>query len=268
MQAAYDEFRKQGLGVAAVSYDTEAILQDFTKRHGIQFPLLADPKSQIIREYGVLNPKAEGFTHGMAFPGYFFIAPDGKVKEKFFETAYTDRDTANNMLLKLFPQLVEGTGREVTAPYIKVMLRQSDKTVVPGSRFTLMVDVELPKDTHVYAPGVKGYKPIRLEMDESPEFHLLNVQYPQAKILFLPVIKESVPVFEGKFRVRQDVMVSADQMFSSSLGNGKAATLHGTFFYQACNQTECYMPQKSSVSWQVQIEPLDRVRAPEAIQHK
>jgi alkyl hydroperoxide reductase subunit AhpC len=268
LQAAREEFQKQGLGVAAISYDTEPILQDFAKRHDVQFPLLADPKSQIIRAYGVLNPKAEGFTRGMAFPGYFFIGPNGMVKEKFFETAYTDRDTANNLLLKIFPQLVQGSGREVPAPFMKVTLRQSDKVVVPGSRFTLVVDVDLPRDTHVYAPGVKGYKPIQLAVDESPDFRLQNVLYPDPKVLYLPAIQESVPVFEGRFRISQDVMVSADRAFSSSLGTGKAASLHGTLFYQACDQTKCYMPQKTNVSWRVQINPLDGERVPEAIQHK
>jgi DsbC/DsbD-like thiol-disulfide interchange protein len=254
--------------VAAISYDSEAILQDFAKRHGIQLPLLADPESQVIGAYGVLNPKAEGFTRGMAFPGYFFIGPNGVIKEKFFETAYTDRDTANNVLLKMFPQLVEGSGREVPAPFIKVVLRQSDQVVLPGSRFTVMVDVDLPQDTHVYAPGVKGYKPIQLAVDQSPEFRLQSVQYPDPKVLYLQAIKESVPVFEGKFRISQDVMVSADRAFSSSLGAGKPASLQGTLFYQACDRTKCYLPQKTTLSWQVRINPLDRERVAGAIQHK
>jgi len=37
----------------------------------------------------VLNTEATGFTKGMAHPGYFYVTPDGAMKEKFFETAYT-----------------------------------------------------------------------------------------------------------------------------------------------------------------------------------
>jgi hypothetical protein len=76
-------------------------------------------------------------------------------------TAYTDRDTAGSLILKLFPELVEGNGREVAAPYIKLTLDQSDETVIPGSRFTVATEVTLPLGTHVYAPEVKGYKPIQ-----------------------------------------------------------------------------------------------------------
>ena len=152
----------------------------------------------------MLNTEATGFTKGMARPGYFYVTPNDTVKERFFETAYTDRDTAGSLILKLFPELVEGNGREVAAPYIKLTLAQSDEAVIPGNRFTLTAEVALPPDTHVYAPEVKGYKPIQLIMEASPDLKLLAVQYPKAKVLFLPVINESVPVYEGNFRLLQD----------------------------------------------------------------
>lgn len=268
MQNAREEFQHQGIGLAAISYDSEAILRDFTQRHKIEYPLIADPKSEIIRSYGVLNAEATGFTKGMAHPGYFYVMPDGRVKEKFFETAYTDRDTAASLILKLFPELVEGNGREVAAPHIKLTLFQSDEVVAPGSRFTVKAEVALPADTHVYAPGVKGYKPIQLMMEASPDLRLLPLRYPDAKVLFLPAINESVPVYEGSFRLLQDVVVSVDRTFISSITQAKTLTLKGTLFYQACDSEKCYLPQKSDVSWDVRVVPLDGERAPEAIQHK
>jgi peroxiredoxin len=109
LQNAREKFQQEDIGLAAISYDSEAILQDFAQRHKIQFPLIADPKSEIIRNYGVLNTEAAGFTKGMALPGYFYVTPDGTVKEKFFETAYTDRDTVNSLMLKLFPNWWKAT---------------------------------------------------------------------------------------------------------------------------------------------------------------
>ena len=268
LQNARDKFRQQGLGLAAISYDSEEILRNFSQRHGIEYSLLADPNSHIIRSYGVLNTEATGPNKGMARPGYFYVSPTGEVKEKFFETAYTDRYTAGNLVLKLFPDLVEGNSREVSAPYIKLKLFQSDEAVVPGSRFTIAAEFGLPPGTHVYAPGVKGYKPVQLEVETSPDFRLLPLRYPRANVLFLPVIHESVPVYEGTFRLLQDVVVSADRPFVASLTPDKTVTVNGTLLYQACDQVKCYLPQKSQVSWQVQVSPLDRQRVPEAIQHK
>ncbi len=183
MQAAREKFGKQGIGLVAISYDSEAILRDFSEKHKIEYSLIADPESKIIRGYGVLNTEATGFTKEMALPGYFYVTPDGIVKEKFFATAYTDRLTAGNLMLKLFPDLVEGSGREVAAPHIKLTLSQSDEVVAPGSRFTVVAAVSLPPDTHVYAPGAKGYKPIRLVMEPSPDLTMTPLQYPAAGIV-------------------------------------------------------------------------------------
>lgn len=268
MQNARDKFQQEGIGLAAISYDSEAILRDFTQRRKIEFPLIADPKSEIIRSYGVLNTEATGFTKGMAQPGYFYVTPDGRVKEKFFETAYTDRDTANSLILKLFPELVEGNGRQVPAPYIKLTLFQSDEAVAPGSHFSLTAEVALPPDTHVYAPGVKGYKPIQLIMEASPDVRLLPLRYPKAKVLFLPAIHESVPVYEGSFRLVQDVVVSASRTFIGSVTQATTVTLKGTLLYQACDSKKCYLPQKTDVSWSARVIPLDGERSAEAIQHK
>jgi AhpC/TSA family/Disulphide bond corrector protein DsbC len=268
LQNAREKFRQQGVGLAAISYDSEAILEDFTQRHRIEYPLIADPQSNIIRSYGVLNTEATGFTKGMACPGYFYVTPNGTVKEKFFETAFTDRDTAGSLILKLFPELVEGSGRDIAAPYIKLTLDQSDETVTPGSRFTVATEVALPPDTHVYAPQVKGYRPVQLIIDASPELKLMPVRYPKAKVLFLPAINESVPVYEGNFRLLQDVVVSADRTFIGSVTEARTITLKGTLFYQACDRVKCYLPQKADVSWDMRVIPLDGERSPNAIRHK
>jgi peroxiredoxin len=40
--------------LATISYDSQQILADFTKRHGITFPLLSDVGSATIKRYGIL----------------------------------------------------------------------------------------------------------------------------------------------------------------------------------------------------------------------
>ena len=105
-------------------------------------------------------------------------------------------------------------------------------------------------------------------MEASPDLKLLPVRYPKAKVLFLPVINESVPVYEGNFHLLQDVVVSADWTFVGSVTQARTITLKGTLFYQACDLVKCYLPQKSGVSWDVRLMPLDGERSPDAIRHK
>lgn len=269
LQSAKQRFEEQGLGLAAISYDNPAILKEFADRHKIEYPLLADPESQMIARYGVLNPEATGMMKGMALPGYYYADPSGIIREQYFEAKYTDRFTANNVLAKLFPELAEEVSRKVEAPHIGLELSQSDRVVVPGSQLNLEVHIKLPEGVHVYAPGVKGYKPIQLEFDPSAEVQLTPPSYPASKILYLEAIKEQVPVFEGTFRIVSDAKVTADPDFIKSLGpNRKTVTITGKFSFQACDKTTCFLPTSIPVTWQVEVLPLDRQRSPEAIRHK
>ena len=254
---------------AAISYDSVEILKFFADRHKIEYPMLADTDSKIIQSYGVLNAEATGMQKGFARPGYFFIDPSGVIREKFFEPKYRERLTGNNAIAKLFPELGQEVTGTVDAPHLQLNLEQSDRTGVPGTRITLAAEVRLPADVHVYAPGTQGYKPIKLVIDPLPEMEFKPAIYPGSKILFLPAINERVPVFEGTFRISQDVRVSSSSEFWGSLGtDGKIFTIAGKLEYQACDQTKCYFPTSVPVTWQLQVFPLDRTRAPLEIRHK
>jgi peroxiredoxin len=269
LQNAKGRFEKQGISVAALSYDTVEILKSFADRRKIEFPMLADPDSQTIRAYDVLNAEASGQYRGMARPGYFFIDTQGVIREKFFETKYRQRFSGNSVIGKLFPELGDEVTDNIDAPHLRLAVEQSDRAAYPGGRISLSAEVQLPPDVHVYSPGVQGYKSIALVMEPSPGMEFTPASYPKAKILYLPAIKEKVPVFEGKFRITQDLKVSSEANFSSALGtDGKTFTIAGKLEYQACDSKICYLPTSVPIHWQVQVLPLDRQRAPEDIRHK
>jgi Disulphide bond corrector protein DsbC len=169
----------------------------------------------------------------------------------------------------VFPELGEEVINTVQAPHLEIAVQQSDLAGVPGSLVTLIAEVRLPPDTHVYAPGTQGYKPIELVIDPAPNLEFRPTIYPPSQVLFLPAINERVPVFEGTFRIRQDVKISTAAEFSSALGaQGKELTIVGTVRYQACDSKTCFLPARALVQWQLKVLPLDRQRAPEEIRHK
>ena len=271
LQGAKGNFEKQGIKLAAISYDSQAILMDFAMRHHIEFPLLADPDSKVIRGFEVLNVDAKGMTKGMAHPGFFYVDENGAIREKYFETKYTDRFTANNVIGKLFPELTLEVGQTVEAPHLQLALSESDRIVVPGSRVSLIVDVQLPRDVHVYSPGVKGYKPIQLILHASGRIEPAPVIYPTSKILYLEAIKEQVPVFEGKFRITQDVTIPTSKAadgIRAVFSAGKTVSITGELQYQACDKTICYAPTSVPVKWELKVQALDLHRSPENIRHK
>jgi hypothetical protein len=271
LQNAKEKFDEQGIKLAAISYDSQAILLDFAKRHKIGFSLLADPDSKVIRSFNVLNTEAKGMNKGMAHPGFFYIDDSGFIREKYFEAKYTNRFTAKNVIGKLFPELTEEAIQTAEAPHLRLTLLQSDRTVVPGSRLTLMVQVELPPGVHVYSPGVKGYKPIQLVLHPPGGIEPAPAIYPSAKILYLEAIKEQVPVFEGKFRIAQDVTIPVSKVgagIRAVLGSTETVSVAGELQYQACDATICYPPTSVPLKWELKVEPLDLHRSPESIRHK
>ena len=165
---------------------------------------------------------------GFARPGYFFLDTKVTIREKFLEAKYRERLTGNSILVKLLPELGQEVTATVEAPHLQLALEQSDPTGVPGSRVTLAAEVRLPPDVYVYAPGAQGHKPIKLEIDPVSQLEFKPAVYPPSKTLFLTVIKESVPLFDGTFRISKDVKVNSGAEFWGSLGKeGKVFPDHG-----------------------------------------
>ena len=81
LQRRYDDIRKQGLGLVAISYDSQDTLKAFAGSRGITFPLIADRDSAMIRAFGIFNhleqPGARGY--GIPHPGTFIVDRDGRL---------------------------------------------------------------------------------------------------------------------------------------------------------------------------------------------
>ena len=80
LQGRYDEIKKQGLGLVAISYDSPETLKKFADSRGITFPLISDPGSAIIKRYGILNeqqdPKARVLRNPA--PRHVHRGPEGR----------------------------------------------------------------------------------------------------------------------------------------------------------------------------------------------
>ena len=261
-----EQFEEQGVRIAAVSFDSGEVLSAFAERTGIGFPLLSDPDSSLIRAFGVLNeevPEDHPFF-GIPHPVEFLLGPDGVVREKFHEENYRDRFTAGRVLVR---QLGSGAGSargtERTA-HLKVTSWASDAIVRGGNRFALVLDVALNPKMHVYSPEVTGYIPIEWRMEEADGLTHFDPQFPESKILHLPAIDESVPVYEGEFRLIRDVMIGQARELGGLVADGEL-TLRGSLRYQACDDKMCYLPSTVPVEWTVAFEQHDRTRVPEAL---
>ena len=109
--------RQQGLGLAAISYDSVAVLRNFAQRKGIHFSLLSDPDSKMIRAFGILNesvPANNAAFYGIPYPGTFIVDHDGKVTAKFFEDDFRQRYSASEILVRQFGASPEASRSQIT----------------------------------------------------------------------------------------------------------------------------------------------------------
>ena len=285
LQGGIEQVRKQGLGVATMSYDPVEILAGFTKQHGITYTMLADVGSVTIKKFGLLNPVPEWALDpalkddpqvqaevqkyvsvvrpsaamvGIAFPGNIIVDTEGRVKQRFFEDFYIERNTVSSMMLKL------GGAASNSVPAMKVATAHLDVTsypstvgVAPGHRLTVSADVNPHPKIHVYAPGAKDYRIVSLKIEPSPEITMVGQpKYPASEVYYFKPLKERVPVFQKPFRLMQDVVLNGTPQAQAALRGRENITIKGSLDYQACDDKQCFNPVSVPLTWTVSVKSL------------
>jgi AhpC/TSA family/Thiol:disulfide interchange protein DsbD, N-terminal len=263
LERSLEGFRAQGLGVAAISYDSPEVLRYFSRRvGGLHYPLLSDADSAIIKAFGIFNHNIpEGHEwYGICFPGTFVVDENGIVRAKYFEDMHRQRYTTDSILVREFGV---GGGKRIEAKtdHLTLTAYSADDVVSRGNRVTLVVEVDLPPKMHVYAPGVTGYRPVALEIGEDPMIVAHETDFPEPQVLRLEAIGETVPVYQGRFRVLKDVTLSPKL-------RAETASIGLTFSYQACDDKVCYVPTKVPFTLEMKLVPHDGERVPEELRKK
>jgi len=262
LQGRLDTIRKDGLGVAAISYDPVPVLNDFATRRGITFPLLSDGGSKTIKLYGILNTTVDptNALYGYPFPGTFIVDQQGVVTSRFFEEAYQERNTVSSILVRL-GEHVDATATKIDAAHMTMLSYATDEVAAPGTHFSLVLDITPGPRVHVYAPGAKDYRPVAIDIDPQPGLLVKALHYPKAEDYFFKPLNEHVPVYQHVFRIVQDVTLDPSAAGTAALKDVTRLTIKGRLAYQACNDQVCFTPQSVPLSWTIGVKPLDRERA-------
>ena len=289
LQGRLDELREQGIGVAAISYDSEEVLAAFSERRGITFPLLSDDDSEVITEFGILNTlayEAQGPNSddpglvadvaryvsqfsaaprhlGTPHPGTFMLDRTGRVTSRFFEEFYRERNTTANVMLKLGFGLSPIAAIKGSTAHLKLTAYPSDPYVIPGTRFSVAVEVEPNPGIHVYAPGAEamGYRVASLNLEPTPHVQFEPVDFPASEIYYFAPLDERVPAYQSPFTLLQEAVVEATPEAEEALSQLDALTLSGTFDYQACNDVLCFEPVSLPLSFTLDLGLLDYQRS-------
>ena len=289
LQDRLQQLSDQGIGVAAISYDSEEVLADFSQRRGITFPLLSDDDSEVITDFGILNTVAyEGrgpnrddpdviadvakyvslfgaspAIVGTPYPGTFMVDRYGRVTSRFFEEFYRERNTTANVLLRIGAGLSPIEAIRGETAHLKFTAYPSNPSVTVGTRFSIAVEIEPNPGIHVYAPGAEemGYRVISLNLTPVPHVRFEPVEFPESEIYYFEPLDERVPVYQRPFMLLQEAVVSSTEEAEAALRELDALTLSGTLDYQACDDQICFQPVSLPLSFTLDLDLLDRVPA-------
>lgn len=265
LQAALAEYERNDIAVFAVSYDSVAVLQGFSEKYSIQYPLLADEGSVVIKRLGMLNERLaehHGFyggqvrddQWGVPYPGTFILDADGVIVQKRFEDSYRERETAVGVLEAAFGARSSLHGAEAQAATEGVAVRAylDSPTYRSMQRLRLTVDVQMGDGLHIYGnPTPDGYVPLSVEVAPVDGLVAGALEGP-------PPHPFTVDGLDEEFYVYDDgVTVTMPLTFHKAAGD---LVLDVTIRYQACSATECKMP--ATVRFQLPVSVLNHVERP------
>jgi hypothetical protein len=251
-----------GIKLYAVSYDDPEALSAYVDASGVEFPLLSDVNSDVIRRYDVLNtivqPEEAPF-YGIPFPGFFLLNEEGIIVDKLFNRHLAHREGIE-AILDSFAGRIAPSDNEPTASIaesdgirVSAFLRGGGGILRVGPRRRLVVRIDIPEGLHIYdEPVPTGMTSTTITIDGPDGFRHEPVEKPPTYGFDLPGVDEPLQVWDG----------TADFVFpvyaASTLGRaveeGVASIgVEITVRYQACDEAQCFIPRTQTLHLEVPI---------------
>ena len=242
----------KGVRIAAVSYDSQAILKTFAEQHAIGFPLLSDQDSGVIRRFGIFNSNiAPGLrAHGVPHPVSYLVTPDGVVEHKYFVANYQHRVTGAAVVLEQFGAPGENTPLvSIHRGPLSVSIGLSNAQAFAGQEIGFFARFTLAPGWHVYGnPLPAAYTATSVIFDD-PNIVSQSFELPPAVPLEIPALAETLPVYSGSFQGLGRVLLK----FPIDAGR---MTLSGQLRYQQCSETVCEAPETVPFKVALEIQPF------------
>ena len=255
--------RSQNVALFAISYDPVSALAEFADRNGIEYPLLADEGSRVIRSLGMLDEDLEAHhaqfggqvrdeQRGVCYPGVFFLDERGIVTERRFQRNYRVRESGASLL----SAVLDNAHRETSAPSIgdsspvRISVRTDSPTYWRYQRFRVIVDLAIAPGAHIIAPGSPAdYIPLSVEVTGDGAV-VGETEAPEPVAFTLEELKEALRVYEGALQVAvpfEFVIERGEPMGDRMIGVRVR--------YQACTETTCYPPSEAAFELRVSPRP-------------
>jgi AhpC/TSA family/Disulphide bond corrector protein DsbC len=237
-----------GVGLAAVSYDSQETLRGFAEKYKIGFPLLSDAGSAVIRSFGIFNVNiAPGLrSYGVPHPVEYLVAPDGVVVRKYFVPNYQHRVTGSAVALREFGAVGgDAPVVRVRSGALTVEIGLSSDRGFAGQEMGFLAKFVVEPGWHVYGtPASEAYTATSVTFDD-PKIVGQSFELPRAELI--SVLGETVPVYSGSFQGIGSVLLK----FPLEAG---AVRLAGRIRFQLCSDTVCEAPEVEEFELPVTLE--------------
>ena len=254
LQGVVSTLHENDFALFAVSYDPVSSLADFAQRNGIEYPLLGDEGSRVIRELGLLDEDLE--THhaefggqvrdqqrGVCYPGVFILDENGLVVQRRFQRNYRVRESGASLLAQALGIQTDEDAAAVETQQdelVRASARLDSTTYWRYQRFDVIVDLDITPGAHVFAQGSPAdYAPLSVTVSAEPAV-VGDSEMPEPHAFKLEGLDDELWVFEDRVRVTVPVefVMDRDGMVDK--------TLDVRVSYQACSETTCYPPTEAA----------------------
>ena len=264
LQFSLEKLKACGIQAASITYDSREVLQAFGQAYNIEYPLLSDLGSKVIRAFGIFNtnvPEDHKMMYGIPWPGEYLIAPDGIVRDKLFLRNYELRPSASEVVLRHFGDQDGGNRVEINSDVLKATVTLSTDRCFPGQEIGVSLRISLQPGWHIYGKPLPDiYQPTELVFD-SPLVGEQFLELPPARPILLKALGETLPIYEsevravGKLGIRWSPPMPAK--FLETLGKRiepGVYRINGTLRFQACSDEVCEAPQAITFELPLKIE--------------
>ncbi len=243
---------KNGIRIAAISYDSQEILAAFAQKHSIGYPLLSDKGSETIRRFGILNTNMapDLRSYGVPHPTEYLVAPDGTVVKKYFVPNYQHRVTGSAVALREFGTVAsDAPVVTIERGALAVQFGFPTAKAFAGQEVGFFAHFVLQPGWHIYgSPLPEAYTKTSITF-AGPSVVSQTLELPPPEFLEIPALGETLPVYSGSFTGIGTLLLK------HPLPEGRLV-LQGRLVFQQCSDTVCEPPDTISFELPLTLEPF------------
>jgi len=273
LRDSYAKFEAAGIKLYALSYDDQETLAEFAENQRIPYTLLSDTRSAVIQQYGLLNEQltaADGPLYGIPYPGVYVCDEQGVVTSKFFHDSYKKRESPEMLIDAALGEIqIDESAPKATSTddgiEITAALHGGNGSLRQGIVRQLVVSFDLPEGLHIYGePVPKGLTATRIGVEGPAGLVFLPMQSPGTHSLHLASIDETLEVWSGQVDLVIPLYPVGELVSECRPLETPDIEVTVNVTFQACNETECLLPQTRQLSLTL---PLDVVDVPNLAIH-